>query len=1048
MGIRCSCPGRNEPEPDEAAVTLPELAIKRHVTTLMILISLVVLGSVALNRLPLAFLPDVVEPDLFVRVPYDNASPEQVERMIIRPLEDTLGSVKGLRSMWSQCTRDGGRIRLEFDWSANMHMARVEVWEKIDRIRRDLPDDIGDITVSSNWDARDADMPILEGRLSSKLDLSESYDLLERRIVKPLERIAGVAQVRLDGVNPREVRINLRVADLELHRMDVREVFRILRSSNFDQSLGKITEGENRYALRTVGSYKNVEEIRNLALRADGLRLGNVADVRYEEPPLEYGRHLDGDFAIGVTVSQESRANTVEVGDAVETRIAEMNSDPELEGVNFLVWFSQSREIKKTLRDLMFTGIFGTILACVVLYLFLRRISTTIVSVLCIPFSLIVTCGFIWAQGKSLNTLSLLGLIVGIGMLVDNAVVVMENIFRHQELGHDQKTSARLGAREVSTAVIAATLTSVIVFLPLIYNKPSEMNIYLKELGITVCLTLLASLFISQTLIPLATSWFIKAKPKPRSRAMIWLEEHYLTLLRFNLRHRWLTPLIGIVVILSAVYPFMKVDKNFDSSESELFVQVRYDFSEETSLQKKEIVVSQVEKLLEPYREDFNARSIYSFWSDRWVLTRIYLREGEASQENIAHAKRRLREVLPEIPGVKLEVVENRQHWRHDRGKRVAFQLVGDDSEVLALLAEEAKSRLEGIDGLMDHFASNQQGQQELHVALNRELTSRYGVSPNQLAETVGLTYRGRRLQRFRTADGEREMRLTLDEQESESISQLQNLPIWTDEGERVPLAAMADFREIPGAEDIHRDDRLTSVWVGARYEEGTRDDYIPLVTAALKTMEFPFGYSWTFGNWQRRQQEKSKEFLTNLLLALVLIFAVMSGLFESVRQAVALMVALPFALSGAIWTLYLTNTDFDQPATVGLLLLIGIVVNNGIVMMEHINHYRRQGMPRYEAMLKGGRERLRPIIMTAITTLVGLVPIVVQRPSLGGVYYYSMALVIMGGLLVSTFLTSVLLPTTDSLAEDGVNRVGRIIGKISDLLRNGRRRRGRVGSG
>jgi HAE1 family hydrophobic/amphiphilic exporter-1 len=365
----------------------------------------------------------------------------------------------------------------------------------------------------------------------------------------------------------------------------------------------------------------------------------------------------------------------------------------------------------------------------------------------------------------------------------------------------------------------------------------------------------------------------------------------------------------------------------------------------------------------------------------------------------------------------------------------VAFQIVGDDSEVLARLAEEAKSRLEEIDGLQDPFAGNREGQQELHVEIDRDLVSRYGISPFQMAETIGLTYRGRRLQRYRTDDGEREMRLTLDEQQVESLAQLHNLPLWTDAGERVPLAAMADFRQIPGAEEIHRDDRLTSVWVGARYEEGTREDFIPLVTAALASMEFPFGYSWTFGDWQRRQQEQSQEFLTNLLLALLLVFAVMSGLFESVRQAIALMVALPFALAGAIWTLYLTKTDFDQPAAVGLLLLIGIVVNNGIVMIEHINTYRRQGMARHEAMLKGGRERLRPIIMTAITTLVGLVPIVVQKPALGGVYYYSMALVIMGGLAVSTFLTSILLPTTATLAEDGVDLAGRGLRVASRFL-------------
>jgi HAE1 family hydrophobic/amphiphilic exporter-1 len=701
-------------------MTLPELAIKRHVTTLMIIVSLVVLGLVALIKLPLAFMPEVVEPELFVRFSYENASPEQIERMIVRPAEDALGSISGLQQMFSRCGEDGGMVRLEFDWSQDMGIARVEVWERIDRIRRDLPDDIGDITVSTSWNTREADMPIVEGRLSSKRDLSESWDLLERRIVKPIERIPGVAQVRLDGVNPREVRINLDLGKLESHGVDIRRVGELLRSGNFDQSLGRIRDGERQFTLRTVGTFDDVREIRNLPIRSDGLRLEDVAEVVYEEPPLEYGRHLDGDFAIGITVSQEALANTVEVCDAIGARIAEMDADPELEGVNFLVWFSQGREIRKTLRDLMFTGIFGAILASIVLFLFLRRVSTTMVSVMCIPFSLIVTCGLVWAQGKTLNTLTLLGLIVGIGMLVDNAVVVMENIFRHQEMGDDQKKAARLGAKEVSTAVTAATLTSVIVFLPLIYNKPSEMNIYLKELAITVCLTLLASLFISQTLIPMATSWFIKSRPRPRSRALIWTEDQYEKLLRVMLRRRWLTPVIGLVVIASAAFPFMKVDKNFDATQSEMFVQVRYQFSEEPSLEKKEEYVNKVEAALEPYRDEFKARSIYSFWSDRWTLTRVYLHEGQANEENIALVRRRLRKVLPEFAGLKLEVMENRQFWRHDRGKQVAFQLVGEDSEVLRELAEEAKSRLEAIPGLVDPTSSNEEGGQEIHVELDR----------------------------------------------------------------------------------------------------------------------------------------------------------------------------------------------------------------------------------------------------------------------------------------------------------------------------------------
>jgi len=445
------------------------------------------------------------------------------------------------------------------------------------------------------------------------------------------------------------------------------------------------------------------------------------------------------------------------------------------------------------------------------------------------------------------------------------------------------------------------------------------------------------------------------------------------------------------------------------------------------SLEHKEEFVTRVEKTLEPHREELLARSIYSFWSDRFTLTRIYLTEGEANDENIKLVRNKLRGLLPEIAGLKLNVQENSMGWRRHRGRdRVAFQLVGEDTEVLMGLAEEAILRIESIPGLVDIETRHAEAQQELHIEPDRDLAARYDVTGDQVSQVVGLTYRGRRLQRFRTPEGEREMRLTLDEQEVESLDQLRNLVMHTPDGRKVPLAAVADINQVPGRESIQRDNRLTSVWVTAKYQDGTRDQYIPQVEAALGEMDFPYGYRWTFGQWESRQKEQSREFLTNLLLALMLVFAVMAGLFESVRQALALMVSLPFALSGAIWTLYITGTSFDQPAAIGVLLLIGIVVNNGIVMLEHINQYRRAGMDRTEAMLLGGRERLRPILMTAVTTLIGLVPIAVSKPSLGGVYYYSMALVIMGGLFVSAFLTTILLPTTAALSEDGFAAVGR----------------------
>ena len=1008
-------------------MTLPELAIKRPITTLVVLVSLLTLGIVALTRLPLAFMPDIEEPELYVHVSYPQAAPAQVEQMIARPLEDAVGSVKGLKTMWSRSGSDGVRMRLGFDWGADLHLARVEIWERIDRIRRDLPEDVGDIVVSRSWGGQEEETPILEGRLSSKRNLSESYDLLERKIIRPLERVPGVASVSLDGVNPREMRINLRPADLQRHNIDVREVNRILRGANFDQSLGRIDTGEREYSLRTVGAFRTAEQVADLPLRSDGLRLRDIADVAFTEPPLEYGRHLDGDFAVGVSVSQESKANTVEVCAALEERIAAMGDDPELEGVSFITWFSQGDEIITALRDLSFTGVFGTLLASLVLFVFLRRVSSTFFAVLCIPLSLVVALGVVWARGGTLNTLVLLGLIVGVGMLVDNAVVIMENIFRHRENGLDRREAARRGAGEVSVAVTAATFTSVIVILPLVFNKPTEMNLILRELGITVCLTLLASLFISQTLIPLAMTRFIRSQPRPKSRPMLAMEAGYGRVLAFNLRHRWLAPVVGLGVLVTTWYPYSQVDKNFGTSEIQMFAQVRVQFTEEVSLEHKEELISGLEAHLEPHRDELGVRAIYAYWSDRYSMLRIYPHEGETDEESLADLRDGVRELLPEIPGVKLTIQENSMGWRHGGGKnRVVFNVVGDDTETLNDLAEQIVERLQREPGLVDVTSHGQDAAQELHVAVDRELADRYGMRPDQVGQMVGLTFRGRRLSRFRTPDGEREMRLALDEQLERSVEDLANLPLYTDSGEQVPLASVASLELVPGAMRIQRSNRMTNVRVFARFKDGNGDEWRARVAEILDGFDWPLGYSWTYGDWEREREEQSREMRDNVYLALLLVFVVMAGLFESIPQAIALMVALPFALAGAFWILHLTGTDFDQPASIGLLLLIGIVVNNGIVMLEHINQYRRAGMPRHEAMLLGGRERLRPVVMTALTTVIGLVPIAVQKPSLGGVYYYSMALVIMGGLVVSTFLTTVLLPTTATLAEDGFALVGR----------------------
>jgi len=1011
-------------------MTLPELAIRRPVTVSVLLLSMLVIGAIALTRLPLAFMPDNEEREIFVIVDYPNASPKAVERMIVRPLEEGLSAISGLERMWSSCDSDGGRINLNFDWTVNLDLKRAEVRERLDAIRDELPDDVERIAISSHWRARESGETIMEGRLSSGRDLSKDYNLLERKIIKPLERVSGVASVILDGVNPREVKINLKLDALRRHNVDASFVSAVLANNNLDRSLGEVVDEGRRFTMRAVGSFQNLEEVENLPLGDTGLKLSDVAEVTYREPPLEYGRHLEGKFAVGVSVVKESSANTVEVCNQVREKVAAMGADPELAGIQFLVWEDQGREIENTIADLQQTGLFGAMLAGVVLFLFLRRGSTTVVALICIPFSLIVACGVVWAQGKTLNTLTLLGLIVGIGMLVDNAVVIMENIYRYQQKGYDNRVAALLGAREVSIAVIAATATSIIVFLPLIFSKPTEWNLILQELSLTVCFTLIASLFVSQTLIPLAMGRFLRQKkPRPDGALMNWMKSRAAGVWRVTLRQGWIAPVVGAAVIGAAYFSFDRIAFNFGDTETEMFVQIRYNFSEDLPLERKQEVVTQVEQSLFPHKERLNVDSIYSWWSDRASLTRLYMKDGYTTEDAMNDVRRELPALIPKIAGVSVEAVDNAPFWRRNRGKRVGFQLLGPDTEVLGELAEQAKLRLEGIPGLFDFNTTAEGGTTELHARIDRERAREYNVNLNRPADVVSLTFRGRRLPQFKGPDGEVEMRLTLDEQEVESVDQLKSLPMLRTEGRTVALDSFAEFAEVRGPENIRRNEKATSVFVGARFEEGKREDYVDAARERLQSMELPYGYRWDFQSFRREEEESIAEFLINVLLALGLVYAVMAGLFESARQGVALIAPIVFSTAGAFWTFHITGLDFDRPASVGLLLLWGVVVNNGIVMIEHINKYRREGMARFDAMILGSKERLRPIMMTTITTLVGLVPMAVQQPSLGGVYYYSMAFVIMGGLVVSAILTTVLLPSIICSTEDFFGWIARQFG-------------------
>lgn len=1019
---------------------LAKFSIEHPVTICMVFVCFVVLGAISIFKIPLVLAPDISFPFVAVIVPYENATPGQVEESIAKPLEEALSTMPHVTRMTSNSRADSAFISLGFDWGQNMEWLRSEIREKVDQIRSELPADVENVMVR-NWST--TDQPILDGQLSSKFDLGSSYDFLDRKIKKPLERVPGVAEVEIYGAQPKEVDIYLRLDDIRRYGVDVGALVRRLDNANLNLSLGRVEDGVHRYGAITRGTMKSLEEIRSFPVNDRGITLQQVASIYMDNPVRNSGRHLNGQRAIGFSIRKTSEANTVDTVNAVMAQIDEINEDPALEGIEVLVWWNQGTEITKALSGLVESGTIGAILAVLVLYLFLRKFGATLAIGFAIPFSIIATIGFLYMFGKTLNVLSMMGLMLACGMLVDNAVVVLESIFQHLEKGRDRKTAAQLGTQEVTTAVIAATLTSIIIFVPLVFGKTTSFSIWLADTGTSIMLALLCSLFISLTLIPLGVARFFRIDVTEKSRverllarataaAAGWIPrraagadarktitDRYLGAMGWTMRHRYLTGFVLVPLVVGGSFTMMgKLPDNSAEAQDLQDLVIQYEFSENLNYLKiEENYVQKVEDYLLANKEEFKIKQVFSWYGNNEASTRVYFDKESITLEALKEIRPKIQEGLPEIAGADIKMgrqegAEN-QNW-------ISANLYGEDSSTLQRLASEVKAKLRTKPGFSEIYTDVDKGKEEVRIRLNREEAKKYGVSARQVGDVLNIVVRGRKLRGYRTDEGEVELWVKLQQGDRGDLDDLRQIVVGgAPDGKPILLGQVArlEVEKTPGV--IRREDRRAYTWMEMNYTGEKKDDGLKVVTEVLDGIEYPPGYGWTFGFWTQRQQNEDRDFLFNILLALFMVYFVMASLFESYAQPFAIMFSLPFALVGVTWTLWLTGTPFNLMSRIGLMVLLGVVVNNGIVLLDHINNLRRFGMARNMAIVEGCRERFRPIMMTASTTIVGLLPLALGDSGLFELRYFPLARTVMGGLAASTVLTLIVLPTYYTFFDD-----------------------------
>ncbi|MFI5371731.1 MAG: efflux RND transporter permease subunit, partial [Candidatus Eisenbacteria bacterium] len=693
-------------------MNLSRWALRSPVTAGMVLLSVVVIGALSVPRLPLAFLPEVDFPALEVVIPYPDALPAQVEEEITRPAEEALATLSRVRRIRSSSSTNQADITVEFDWGTDIAPLRAEAREKLDRIRDQLPPDVDVIQVLSQ---HSSDIPVLECRIAADRDLSRDYELLNRHVADPLRRVPGVAKVELYGVEPPQVRVDFRMAALEAHRLDAGDVLARIDAASRSVSAGRLERGDQSWPLRVVNQFGSLDAIRAMPVDDRGLALGQVAQVALAEPELDYARHLDRARAIGLNVIKESGANTVQVAKRCRQVLDEVGRDPMLGGIKVLTFTDQAKDIEDSINGLLHAGLIGGALAIAVLFLFLRNWVTTLVVGLAMPFSLLAAAALLHFTGRTLNILSMMGLMLATGMLVDNAVVVLESIYRHRQRGHGALRAALTGSREVLPAVVCATATSIIVFLPLVLGGRTEISTWIGEVGRTIIFTLACSLFLSLTAIPLAMGRLLPHRVAEPPRVFLKLADRYQTLLRWTLAHRPATVGIALAVVLTAVLPFIPVDKNAFTATKVENVTLGYEFADNLNEHEVERYVTAVEDFLAAHRDTIGYRNIYSYMTHNDALTRVYLRPADASDEGAARMRKRLRALLPQFPGLTLKFDEG------DGGgpSRLSVRVFGDPGPRLDQVADEVARRMTLVPGLTEVRPGDEKGGQEVEVAVD-----------------------------------------------------------------------------------------------------------------------------------------------------------------------------------------------------------------------------------------------------------------------------------------------------------------------------------------
>lgn len=1007
----------------------------------MCMLIIILFGTISLLGLSVDMFPKIELPIAIVSTSYPNVGPEEVEKLVTKPIEQAIATVEGIDNVSSRNSEGNSLIIAEFKDGTDMEFAALHMREKVDMIKGYLPDSVKDPMVMK-IDPNAQAIMILGVTDKKSKDLVKLQNIVEENIQSKLERVKGVASADISGGVEEQIEIKVNEERLQGYGLSIDYISNILRGENLNLPSGQVHKGNQELLVRTMGEFKSVEEIKEIPipLKTGGvITLKDVAEVKRNNKEVSQISTANKENCLSISIQKQSDANTVEVAEGITKEIENLKKAyPDLD---IRVLIDMAEPINKSIDGVSSAAIQGGLLAILILLIFLRDIKSTLIIGTAIPISIIGTFCLLYLNNITLNLMTLGGLSLGIGMLVDNAIVVLENIYRFIQDGYSVKEAAIKGASEVTMSVVASTLTTVAVFFPIMFTN-GITGMMFKELSLTVIFSLVASLIIALTLIPMLSYKLLKKEQiiegadiirktniftklgDAFERGFISVETRYKKILAWSLKHRKSTVFAGIAIFIVSMLSLTMIGAEFmPASDMGQFI-INVELPIGANFSDTQDITNKIEGVLEKATEvdtvytQIGGTSMFGQSSSKnQASISVKLKDLKERTRSTDEIVDWVRKETKDIPGAEMSFTA--QQAMGGSSAPVSIKIKGDNLDTLKELGDKFVGEISKVKGTREVESSLGEGKPEVRIKLNRKNASQYGITAGTVAAQVDMVISGKTATTYKLADGDEiDVIVKGDEIYRESISNLQNINIQTASGMSVPLNLVADVKIEKGPTQIQRDNQTRILTVSSQIYGRDLKSVTEDVNQRISKIEMPQGYSYELGGDNKEMMEAFVSLAAALVVAVLLVYMILASQFESLLNPFIIMFTVPLALAGGILGLFITRKTLSVTSFLGFIVLSGIVVNNAIVLIDYINIRRGRGEEREEAILVAGPTRLRPILMTASTTILGLLPMALGIAE-GSEMQAPMAIVVIGGLLLSTVLTLVFIPVVYTLFDD-----------------------------